>query len=105
MHYVTSFNVEVLSTKLEITLPKEEAIQWDSLERNEKPKDSGKPKYPSSSKKAVDFEKLQNDPNFEIEDELSKEEQVDAFFKQLYKDADDDTRRAMKKSFVQQLSE
>lgn len=48
------------------------------------------PTYPSSAKNKVNWDK------FEVEDD--EEQTADDFFNKLYKDADPDTKRAMKKS-------
>ncbi|CAA6672902.1 unnamed protein product [Spirodela intermedia] len=88
----------VLSSKIEIRLFKADPISWTSLEfrkDNVVPQKinapsasvSERPTYPSSKSK-IDWDKL--------EAEVKKE-----LFRDLYQDADEDTRRAMKKSFVE----
>ncbi|SCV06168.1 LANO_0H23596g1_1 [Lachancea nothofagi CBS 11611] len=100
--------ISVLTKKLEISLLKKQKIQWKQLDAycetsrmststlsvaptaNDKSAHS----YPSSSKKSTDWSKI------DAEDE-EKSESADAFFQQLYSNADPDTRRAMMKSFVE----
>lgn len=54
---------------------------------------SGKaPSYPSSAKNKIDWNAI------ELEDEDESKDGADAFFNQLYKNADPDTKRAMMKS-------
>lgn len=80
----------VFGTKLEIELYKGEKAQWKSLERSDQvspPQLS----YPTSSKPRIDWDHLEVEEN--------NEETADDFFKKLYAGADDDTRRAMMKSF------
>ncbi|XXH00863.1 endodeoxyribonuclease [Hypoxylon texense] len=63
--------------------------------------DSGKtgsaPAYPTSSKKgAVNWDKLEDE-----DDEDAKDGDVNSFFQKLYKDADENTKRAMMKSYIE----
>ncbi|KAH9603718.1 hypothetical protein KSS87_007074 [Heliosperma pusillum] len=101
---------EVLSTKIEIRLAKAEAIQWTSLEYT---KDvavvqkinvsttAQRPSYPSSKHK-VDWDKLEAQVKKEEKDEkLDGDAALNKFFREIYGDADEDTRRAMQKSFVE----
>lgn len=88
----------IFGTKLEITLAKKIKGKWALLEGNgeikpvEKPESASTPlAYPTSSRKAVNWS------NFQVPEE---EEEQD-FFAKLYKDVDDDTRRAMMKSYVE----
>ncbi|SCU92891.1 LAMI_0E12464g1_1 [Lachancea mirantina] len=100
----------VFSKKIEISLQKETKQQWKQLERSEETPNvitntvrtesvtqnvSGL-RYPTSSKKTIDWSK------FEIDDDTQEQENsADAFFQQLYANADPDTRRAMMKSYVE----
>lgn len=104
-----SFTVNVFSKKIEITLNKLVKAQWKSLEKSREENVSENHSfleipstpslsYPSSSKKAIDWSKLDID---DADEEESKTESADAFFQQIYKGADDDTRRAMMKSFIE----
>ncbi|KAI1086183.1 SGS-domain-containing protein [Rostrohypoxylon terebratum] len=53
--------------------------------------------YPTSSKKAINWDKLKDVDD----DEEEKNGDVNSFFKKLYLDADPDTKRAMMKSFIE----
>ena len=100
----------IYSTKLEITLKKKEPRKWSSLEASEniaaatvsEPTDNNDTAkntglaYPSSSKKSINWSAFKiND------DDGDNEKSENEFFAQLYKDTDDDTRRAMMKSYVE----
>lgn len=101
-------SVNVLTKKFEITLKKQVTKKWNSLEfdpetaplnalSSENSDHPTKPiAYPSSSKKHIDWSKIDLDDG-EVENGGS----ADAFFQQLYADADPDTRRAMMKSFIE----
>ncbi|AOA62356.1 Cochaperone protein [Komagataella phaffii CBS 7435] len=91
----------VFGTKLELTLQKIEPIQWNSIEFDQQRQPSTTHEestlaYPSSSKKKIDWSKLGDD-----EDEAKDDQSPDAFFQQLYKNADDDSKKAMMKSFIE----
>lgn len=101
----------VLSTKIEVRLTKAENIQWTSLEfRLEAAvpqivtasvSGTQRPTYPSSKPK-VDWDKLEAQMKKEEKDEkLDGDAALNKFFRDIYKDADEDTRRAMSKSFVE----
>lgn len=90
----------VKSTKIEITLVKQQKGKWPTLEassvasgNSEVPSD--KPlTYPSSAKKTINW------ANFNVDDgEEEANQNENDFFAKLYKDTDDDTRKAMMKSF------
>ncbi|XP_074582553.1 protein SGT1 homolog [Curcuma longa] len=102
---------QVLSTKVEIRLSKAEAITWTSLEYSEKavPVRANtlpaatvqKPSYPSSKSK-IDWDKLEAQmKKEEKEEKLDGDAALNKFFQGIYRDADEDTRRAMSKSFVE----
>lgn len=88
----------VLSTKLEITLAKTLAEHWPALDRpdDEAPAQAAVPAYPTSAKKKTNWNLLQIDDDGEEQDS-----DPNAFFQKLYKDCDEDTRRAMMKSYIQ----
>ncbi|XP_074281743.1 protein SGT1 homolog B-like [Silene latifolia] len=100
---------DVLSTKIEIRLTKAEAVHWTSLEFTkdiavvQKVNVSApvqRPPYPSSKK--IDWDKLEAQVKKEEKDEkLDGDAALNKFFQDIYKDADEDTRRAMQKSFVE----
>ncbi|KAJ4950443.1 hypothetical protein NE237_027275 [Protea cynaroides] len=103
----------VLSTKVEIRLAKAEAINWTSLEFSRKNliiqkvnapsgTGSGRPTYPSSKPKTVDWDKLEAEvKKEEKEEKLEGDAALNRLFQDIYKDADEDTQRAMRKSFVE----
>ncbi|GAB2221970.1 hypothetical protein Droror1_Dr00013167 [Drosera rotundifolia] len=102
---------EVLSTKIEIRLAKAEPIHWTSLEfvkenivtqRINVSSGAHKPVYPSSKPAAVDWDKLEAQVKQEEKNEkLDGDAALNKFFLDIYRDADEDTRRAMSKSFVE----
>ncbi|XP_057732024.1 protein SGT1 homolog B-like isoform X2 [Arachis stenosperma] len=109
---------EVLSTKMEIRLAKAEPIHWAALEflggatvPQRAIVSSGnlnsvinvqRPTYPSSKPKRIDWDKLEAQVKKEEKDEkLDGDAALNKFFRQIYQDADEDTRRAMSKSFVE----
>ncbi|CAH9137010.1 unnamed protein product [Cuscuta epithymum] len=103
---------EVMSTKIEIRLAKSEAIHWTCLEYSKEvsvvrraavvSSASQRPSYPSSKPKRKDWDKLEAQVKKEEKDEkLDGDAALNKFFQGIYKDADEDTRRAMMKSFVE----
>ncbi|XP_043716686.1 protein SGT1 homolog isoform X2 [Telopea speciosissima] len=104
---------DVLSTKVEIRLAKAEAINWTSLEFTREntiiqkinvPSGTGtvRPTYPSSKSRVVDWDKLEAQVKKEEKDEkLEGDAALNKLFRDIYQDADEDTRRAMRKSFVE----
>ncbi|GFZ01462.1 phosphatase-like protein [Actinidia rufa] len=102
---------EVLSTKIEIRLLKVEAINWASLEYNQEvavPRHvnislgSQRPTYPSSKPRTKDWDKLEAQvKKEEKEEKLDGDAALNKLFGDIYKNADEDMRRAMVKSFVE----
>ncbi|XP_015941332.1 protein SGT1 homolog B isoform X1 [Arachis duranensis] len=104
---------EVLSTKMEIRLAKAEPIHWAALEFRggatvpqraivSSVINVQRPTYPSSKPKRIDWDKLEAQVKKEEKDEkLDGDAALNKFFRQIYQDADEDTRRAMSKSFVE----
>ncbi|RCK54552.1 Protein SGT1 [Candida viswanathii] len=98
---------KVYSTKLEITLKKKEAQKWPGLEKEaqeeagateddeSKKEESSGIAYPTSSRKKVNWN------NFKVDDDDKDEGDTNAFFQKIFKDVDEDSRRAMMKSYVQ----
>ncbi|KAL4279060.1 hypothetical protein GQ457_03G013890 [Hibiscus cannabinus] len=103
---------DVLSTKIEIRLAKAEPIHWASLEFSREvavPQRvnvssvtaNQRPVYPSSKPKR-DWDKIEAEVKKEEKDEkLDGDAALNKFFREIYQDADEDTRRAMQKSFVE----
>ncbi|PSR91471.1 Protein SGT1 B like [Actinidia chinensis var. chinensis] len=101
----------VLSTKLEIRLVKADAINWPSLEYNQEvavPQrvnvslGSQRPTYPSSKPRTQDWDKLEAQvKKEEKEEKLDGDAALNKLFGDIYKNADEDMRRAMVKSFVE----
>ncbi|KAF8044088.1 hypothetical protein BT93_A2154 [Corymbia citriodora subsp. variegata] len=104
---------EVLPSRIEVRLAKAEPLNWTSLEFS---KDiivpqkihvvsgtgSQRPSYPSSKPKRVDWDKLEAQvKKEEKEEKLDGDAALNRFFQDIYKDADEDTKRAMRKSFVE----
>jgi suppressor of G2 allele of SKP1 len=105
---------KVFGTKLELTLKKANNETWKTLLSEEKPtnEDSleavraalGKSKQADSGVQGIlqsrkNWDKLAEDMLVANNDE--KDDDPNAFFKALYNDADDDTRRAMMKSYIE----
>ncbi|KAJ1416141.1 Tetratricopeptide-like helical domain superfamily [Sesbania bispinosa] len=103
--------VVVLSTKIEIRLAKAEAINWRSLEYGkdilpQKIKmptiQSERPAYPSSKTRTRDWDKLEAQvKKEEKEEKLDGDAALNKLFRDIYKNADEDMRRAMSKSFLE----
>ncbi|KAI3933570.1 hypothetical protein MKX01_032675 [Papaver californicum] len=105
---------EVMSTKIEMRLAKAEAINWTSLEftrentvqqkLNAPSASQSIPSYPSSKSKLrpVDWDKLEAEvKKEEKEEKLEGDAALNKLFSDIYRDADDDTKRAMRKSFLE----
>ncbi|KAJ7974124.1 protein SGT1-like [Quillaja saponaria] len=104
---------EVLSTKVEIRLAKAESVHWTSLEFSKESivpqmanvssvAGAERPSYPSSKPKRVDWDKLEAQvKKEEKEEKLDGDAALNKFFRDIYQDADEDTRKAMSKSFVE----
>lgn len=107
---------DLLKSKTEIRLKKSGAIKWPTLEKsNEKadpyapaptaaappPAVQPKPAYPSSyNRKVFDWDKLESEIKKDEKDEkLEGDAALNKLFKDIYGGSDEDTRRAMNKSF------
>jgi len=114
----------VMSTKVEIRLAKRDGIRWSSLESEmttdpvlpaavstpaslptqspdgESAGGVRPPAYPSSRPGARNWDRIEKDIEAELAEEKPEGEQaLNELFQKIYRDADDDTRRAMNKSF------
>ncbi|KXZ47405.1 hypothetical protein GPECTOR_35g843 [Gonium pectorale] len=102
---------EVLSTKIEVTMAKADQIQWGSLEKSNKvaapnystPDTEAPRQYPTSYKKQPkDWSKVDAElAELEQKGELDMGDPLNNFFKKIFAQGDEDTRRAMMKSFVE----
>ncbi|CAG8575631.1 6243_t:CDS:2 [Paraglomus brasilianum] len=97
---------ELLSTKIEIKLRKASVgLKWGVLEGEDKlavsmGSSGGQLSYPSSARKAKNWDALEKEIS-EDKDAPEGDAALNALFQQLYRDADDDSRRAMMKSYVE----
>ena len=102
----------VMSTKIEIKLRKSEERQWKTLEDDgmqEKVKqfdpkstDSKVDKYPTSSHYTRNWDKLVSEIKQEEKDEkLDGDAALNQLFQKIYADANEDTKKAMMKSFYE----
>ncbi|CAH8496002.1 unnamed protein product [Schistosoma turkestanicum] len=97
----------VTATKIEIKLKKKDEVRWSHLEAQNCIPGSGIPtsqditkivhSYPSSSKSAHDWNKIDKEAA-QIEGE---EDPLNKLFRNIYENASDETRRAMVKSFTE----
>ncbi|KAG9285795.1 hypothetical protein G9A89_013220 [Geosiphon pyriformis] len=97
---------EVLSTKIEIKLKKANVgVKWGVLEGEDNIAGSisvsdAKLAYPSSARKAKNWDALEKEISKE-KDAKEGEAALNEMFQELYKNADDDTKRAMLKSYTE----
>lgn len=90
------------STKIEVKMKKKSEAKWDSLEwkdeailRNwDSAAQPQPPTYPSSSKKRVNWDKIEVP-----EEEPQGEDALNKVFKDIYRNGSEEQRRAMMKSF------
>jgi suppressor of G2 allele of SKP1 len=92
--------VEVSKVKVEISLVKKSVgVQWKDLEYTQVLQEEAAA-YPSSSKVKKDWSQIDRDIDSELKSEKPQgDEALNKLFKEIYEKADDETRRAMNKSF------
>jgi len=95
--------VEVGKVKVEITLQKTKTgFDWKDLEAQSTVAQStpDQPAYPTSSKQKRDWSQIEQDIDTQLKNEKPQgDEALNKLFKEIYDRADDETRRAMNKSF------
>lgn len=84
---------KVPATKTSSPLPSREPRKVDASAI----KETSVPSYPTSSKKRVDWDAWEKEQNVDEDDK----DNIDALFRGIYKDGDDDTKRAMMKSYME----
>ena len=93
---------KILSTKIELKLKKDEGIRWNALEGEPSiPTADISTQKPPSYKTRVggkDWDKIESFLENELE-YLKENQDAGDVFSMIYKDADEDTRKAMNKSF------
>lgn len=94
--------LEVSKVKVEVSLAKKDTgVQWKDLEKvEEEVLSPDQPAYPTSSKQKKNWGQIDRDMEQELKNEKpAGDEALNTLFKQIYDRADDETRRAMNKSF------
>lgn len=102
---------EVLKPKIEVTMTKADTLQWGSLEKSNciaapnysTPGTTAPAQYPSSYTKAPkNWDAVDSEiSELEKKGELDDGDPLNNFFKKIFSQGDEDTRRAMMKSFVE----
>lgn len=104
---------KVVPSKIEIKLKKQDSTRWNNLEGNPSAQDvvkpipqeilqasSQPPKYPSSSKKSRDWNKVEKEIEKQVAEEKPEgEAALNALLQQIYGSGSDEVKRAMNKSF------
>jgi len=94
--------VEVSKVKVEISMAKKcIGVQWRDLEKQEvAPSALDQPQYPTSNKQKKDWGQIDRDMEADLKAEKPEgDAALNKLFKEIYEKADDETRRAMNKSF------
>jgi len=92
---VEACSYKVLSTKIEIRLRKLEGGTWASLEATDTSV-SFRPCYPSSSKKKMDWDKVEKELATQEKDDPDSD--INSLFSKIYSSGDENTKKAMIKS-------
>jgi suppressor of G2 allele of SKP1 len=100
---VTPFKVEAKLRKLSLG-------NWSALEQSKATQGSGQEnahsevsQFPSSFSKGknTNWEQIEREAEKEEEENLTGDAKLNKLFQQIYRDADEDTRRAMEKSYIE----
>merc|ERR1712137_2987 len=95
--------LEVSKVKVEVILAKKNLVQWRDLEKRDDaiPDVSpSQPAYPTSAKQKRDWGQIDSEMERELKAQKPEgEEALNTLFREIYGKADDETRRAMNKSF------
>uniref|UniRef100_A0A0G4HCP5 CS domain-containing protein n=1 Tax=Chromera velia CCMP2878 TaxID=1169474 RepID=A0A0G4HCP5_9ALVE len=93
--------VKYLPLKVEIDLAKAETGKtWSSLEKAQTGAENAPAKYPTSSTKKKDWSAIDREIEKELKaDKPQGEEALNSLFREIYSKGDEETRRAMVKSF------
>lgn len=93
--------VEVNAVKVEVILAKQQpGAMWKNLERKDEIMSDAPAAYPTSSKQKKDWNQIDRDIEEEAKAEKPQgDEALNNLFREIYGRADDETRRAMNKSF------
>lgn len=100
---VKEYQISCSPANISVTIAKAAPSSWPHLWHQDQSKVSlaeQPPRYPSSSKKKVDWDRLACDAAAEEAARAKQQQSVDDFFKQIYQNASEESRRAMNKSFV-----
>ena len=103
---------ELFGTKVEIKMLKKARKNWDALEKTDAPKHSfavvsdstttDSKVYPTSSRKKTNWDALETEIKKETKEEkVGGDAGTNKLFQQIYGDADEDSRRAMMKSYYE----
>lgn len=96
----TTAKITYHESKVELTVEKKNKnINWPLLEKTDQPKTEPVPSYPSSSKNKKDWSRLEKEIEEDFKKDPAEEDALNLLFKNIYRDADENTRRAMIKSY------